>query len=412
MGADIFLVRVMKRAILLQTVATNSKNNRLKEFIGKAVAEYNRLLAEREGCSSFMQFHRKTLSASKEATSFNVQVRCSLIRDAWRKRTGRVNGLVVKFNVPRNCKTFSTKEYFFVEFGLYPRKRVAIPIRKNRNYQRYSSLIQNGWQCKTYGLTSDGQVVAFLSKEAEIESRKNVLGVDVNSKCFAVSILTPEGKVLKQLYLGKDIWVKRKKIMIRREKLQSHADKGSHIAKQKLELLEHKERNFVKNRIGEVVRDITNLASKYKADIAIEKLKRFSPKGRKFNKEVLRMPFYLFKKTLENRCFDKNIKLYVIDAYHTSKWCSHCGAVAKSGHSNNYALFRCKCGQIVNSDRKASLAVAVKSLLERKLHSSNQVDFFQLSSRRVPVNGLFRSNDGFGFGAVHFESTPMERHPL
>jgi len=96
----------------------------------------------------------------------------------------------------------------------------------------------------------------------------------------------------------------------------------------------------------------------------------------------------------------------VVDAYHTSKWCSHCGAVAKSGHaSNNYALFRCECGQIVNSDRKASLAVAVKSLLVRK-HTPKV--FFQLTSGQVPVNGLMRSNEGFGFDAVHCESTPKE----
>jgi hypothetical protein len=74
-----------------------------------------------------MQFHYKTLKECKIRAGFNIQVACSLIRDAWRKNTEKVDGLTVKFNVPRNCKTFNTKTNFFVEFGLYPRNRLAVP---------------------------------------------------------------------------------------------------------------------------------------------------------------------------------------------------------------------------------------------------------------------------------------------
>jgi IS605 OrfB family transposase len=233
--------------------------------------------------------------------------------------------------------------------------------------------------------------------------------VDINSKCFAVSVISPKGKFLKQAYFGKDIWVKRKKIFERKELLQSLADKGSHRAGQKLEQTKTREHNFVANRLGEVVRDITDMALQFDADVAIEDLKRFPTKGKRFNKKVMRIPFYSFRKLLEARCFDKQITLKVIDAYHTSKWCSHCGAVGK-GHSSNYSLFECKeCGQIVNSDRKASLAVAVKSLLVRKEHCSDRTVFFQFANRQVPVNGLLRSNDGFETNcAVHNVSTPME----
>jgi IS605 OrfB family transposase len=273
--------------------------------------------------------------------------------------------------------------------------------------------------CKTYGLTSDGQIVAFLTKEESqtTANRRNMVGVDVNSKCFAASVLTPGGRVLKQLYFGKDIWVRRMRLMRRRQRLQSLADCGRHRARRSIRRLKTKERNFVKNRVGEVVRDITDLAVKFNADIAVEKLRRFTRKGRKFNREVLRIPFYLFRRNLEARCFDKGIRLSVVDAFHTSKWCSHCGAVAPSGHSTNYSLFRCqKCGQTVNSDRKASLAIAVKSLLVRKSgerpSALNQGAFFQFTSRPVPVNGLMRSNEEHGSAAVHPEPAPMESHLL
>jgi len=401
-----FWVGDMKRAILLQTLATKSKNNRLNEFIDKALNEYNRLLSEREGCKRFMEFHHKTLSTCKTNTSFNIQVVCSLIRDAWKKKANRVNGLTIKFNVPRNCKTFETKTNFFVELGLYPRNRIAIPIKQNRNYQRFRDLIKNGWICKTFGLTADLQIVAYLSKEKKIQQRKNIMGIDVNAKWFAISIISPEGKVLYQTYLGKHIWIKRKKIMERRAKLQFYADRGSVKARKYLKRIKNYERNFVYTNLGQTIRIIIKLALKFDADIAIEKLKRFKPIGRKANKTIMRIPFYKFKQILEQRCFDNNIKLNIVDSWHTSKWCSHCGALA-NGHSSNYSLFKCKCGQIVNSDRKSSLAIAVKSLLERK-HISNPDISIQISKRQVPVSGLLRPNAVGNLCSVNHSYQPME----
>jgi IS605 OrfB family transposase len=400
------LVGRVQRAILLQTDATSHKQNALSAFEQVATAESNRLLSERGNYRKFNDFWRGVGSESKKLTGFNIQVVCDLARGAWRKQKGctSVKGVTVKFNVPRNCKTFKTKAFHFVELGLYPRRRVAVPIRTNRNWDRFSGLLGSGWTCKTFGLTPDLQVVAFLSKtDVDKPRRKNVLGVDVNSKCFALTIVSPEGKVLKQAYLGKDIWERRKHIFERKSMLQSYADTGSRSAGRKLEATKTKEHDFVRNRIGEVVRDVTNLALKYDADIAIEDLKRFSPKGKRFNREVMRIPFYAFRRNLEQRCFDKGITLNTVDSWHTSKWCPRCGAVGKGHDAANYSLFRCRCGLVVNSDRKASLAIAAKSLLERG-SSPNQMIFLSLSSRRVPVNALLRRPDAIGNFAVQLIS--------
>ncbi|MGC8699222.1 MAG: zinc ribbon domain-containing protein, partial [Candidatus Acidifodinimicrobium sp.] len=81
--------------------------------------------------------------------------------------------------------------------------------------------------------------------------------------------------------------------------------------------------------------------------------------------------------------------LNIVDAWHTSKFCSHCGAVGNGHDTRNYALFRCKkCGTEVNSDRQASLNIAIKSLLERRDTTNHNT--LQISNRRVPVNGLVR----------------------
>ena len=379
----------MERAILLQIDDVTAKKGRiLKDFSLKAAAEFNRLWDERNFCNTFMDFHRKTFAGSKRRTGFNVQVYACLERAVWRSKS-KSKGITVKFNVPRNCKTFKMT-IPFIELGVYPRNRIAVPIKRNRNFQRYSDLLTSGWICKTYGLTPGLEIVAYLSKDkTELPLKKNVLGVDVNSKCFAVSVISSKGKVLHQDYFGKDVWVRRKKIFERKAVLQSYADTGSEYAKKALKRTKRNEHNFVKNRIGEVVRDITEMALQYDADISIENLKRFSPKGKRFNREVMRIPFLTFKNNLIQRCFDKNIMLDTVDAWHTSKFCSRCGAVGKGHYGRNYTLFRCKeCGVVVNSDRKASMNIAIKSLLERR--DTTNHDSFQVSNRRVPVNGLIR----------------------
>lgn len=381
----------MQRSILLQIGATKSKEGKLKKALSIATSEFNRLWDERDFCSKFMDFHRKVYLPCKERTSFNSQVICDIERSVWRSK-GKSKGVTLKFNVPRNCKTFD-RTMPFVKFSLFSKNAVSVPLVKNRNFQRYYGLLKSGWSCKTYGLTSRLEIVAYLSKEeVELPLKKNVLGVDVNSKCFAVSIISPEGIVLHQDYFGKDIWQRRKKMFERKSRLRSYADTGSGYANKALDRTKRNEHNFVKNRIGEVVRDITEMALRYDADISIENLKRFSPKGKEFNREVMRIPFFTFKKNLEQRCFDKNITLNIVDAWHTSKFCNHCGAVGKGHDSSNYALFRCKkCGVVVNSDRNASKNIAIKSLLELKDALDRKT--FKISNRRVPVNGLMRSDE-------------------
>jgi len=159
-----------------------------------------------------------------------------------------------------------------------------------------------------------------------------------------------------------------------------------------LKQMRHRQRNYVKTNIGRLAREVVILAKKHGADVSVENLRRFKPKGRKFNRRAMTIPFYFFRTTLEARCFDNGITLNKVDAYHTSKWCSHCGAVGRGHDGSVYALFRRReCGQVVNADRKASLAVAVKTLSLRSGFPNQNT--LQISGRRVPVNGLFRVSD-------------------
>lgn len=398
------LLGSMKRAILLQTDATDSKKSLLNNFSIKACKLANYMLRKRKSFK-LMDLHKDVYIKSKKRTKFNSQVICDIERSIVKSQGKHIDNITVKFNIPRNCKIFETKKYTFVRFALYSKKHIVVPFKKNRNFQRYKSLLEDGWICKTYGLINDDKIVAFLSKDKEIKERKNILGVDINNKYFAISIINPEGRVLKQTYFGRNLWIKRNNISLRRSVLQRFADNGSGKAIHNLNKIRFKERNFVKNKIGEIVRDITNLALRYDANIAIENLKKFKRKGKEYNKKVLKIPFYIFRKNLENRCFDKNIKLNIINPFNTSKWCSHCGAVADKGHdSENYTLFKCECGLEVNSDRKASLAVAVKSLLARIDHTTKSDYKIQIAGRRVHVNGLLSSKDKQSINTVYSKS--------
>jgi hypothetical protein len=77
--------------------------------------------------------------------------------------------------------------------------------------------------------------------------------------------------------------------------------------------------------------------------------------------------------------------LRIIDACHTSRWCGCWGAVGYGHSTKNYSLFICRvCGQIVNSDRKSSLAVCVRAFLGRIGPCPNQLCFgFQVSRKYV-----------------------------
>jgi hypothetical protein len=388
----------LKRAILLQTEATRHKRNVLKDFVGKAVAYSNQVLDARLPEDSAVSLQSRMLRAGKKNYGFNVQVICAIVRAVAKATGGEVSDATVKFNVPRNCKTFRTRGFFFVELGLYPRNRLAVPIRKNRNLDRFYGLLGSGWTCKTFGLTPSLEIVAYLSKEEEgpLAPRRNVLGIDINAKDFAYTVLTPEGKILKQGYLGQQIWVKKRHLEERRALLQHFNNLKA------LKRMMHDQRNYIKTNIGQLVREIVLLAEEHDADISIEELRRFKPKGRVFNRKVMTIPLALFRRTLEARCFDHRIMLNREDAYHTSKWCSHCGAEGRGHDGRIYALFRCKvCGQVVNADRKASLAVAVKTLaLRNRLPNQN---WFQINARRVPVNGLLYH----GSDASELEAVPV-----
>jgi IS605 OrfB family transposase len=341
------------------------------------------MLAQKEA-GEINSFWSRVGMAAKRATGFNIQVVCDLARLVRKSRTRHLDSVTVRFYMERNCWTFRTKGFFFVNFGLYPGTRIAVPLRKNTCLDRYFGLLGSGWHCTTYGLTPALEIIAYLRKDpvSSLFSGCNMLGVDVNLKRIAVSVVSPQGDMIYQTYFGQQIWGARKRLMNRRSVLQTVGNR------KKLRIPAKKEANFVRTNIGQVVKEIMRLAMRFNADIAIERLRRFQPKGRAFNRAVLRIPFRSLRNILEARCFDNRVALHLVSPWHTSKWCTRCGA-AGPGHSHNYSIYKCRvCGLTMNADRKASVAIAAKALLERSGSLSQTI---QISGRRVPVTALIGS---------------------
>ena len=403
----------MRRCIILNILnLTFNKLAILNNFISEYFRALDTISLKLQLSDSSFDLHYLTYSDVREYSFLPSDIILEARKDVWNIKkfidskgyngSFKFSSCSIRLNKRwfRYVKTKRGNPCFRITYS--PRKSFVIPIRTDRQFQRLSSFLNGGWYFDNISLLMDGRISVVLEKEFEKPEihNKYAVGIDIGSSILAsVAVFDiKSSKVVKQLYFGKDIAIKQRKYTERIAKLKSLASKGSHISRQHLRRLKHKQSNFVKTRSGQVAKEIVNLAKIYDAYISIEKLENLRSRRGKFNKitnrKINKIPYGKFKEFLKSNCEMLQVPLYEVDAYHTSKWCPRCGALNNGHYSGNYSLYKCKCGLIVNSDRKASLAIAVKSLLERtKAHSLTNLSSIQISKRRVPVNALMRSDD-------------------
>jgi IS605 OrfB family transposase len=412
---------VLKKSVLLNTLLLTPKKQVIFEaFFSEYLRVLNKTLEQLPNANSSNQLHHLTYLNIRSSSFLSSDVVQEARKDVWAKRKTVKNGF-------RHCLIRLNKRWFrlvkskrgnpIVKVTYSPSKTFAIPLRLDRGFQRFKSFLNDGWNYKVISLLENGRINMVLEKTfpKPVDDRRFVVGVDVGSSTLAaVTVFDAEtSKVERQLYFGRDVAEKQRRFFERRRKLQSYADKGSGKAKKYLLRLKRKQRNFVKNRSGEVAKQVVAVAEKYGASVAVERL---SIRGRKrmfrkkSNREINLIPYGKLREFLSSDCEENCVLLQVGDAYHTSKWCPHCGAVNNVHYSANYSLYKCVCGLTVNSDRKASLAIAVKAVLERKTQDLTNPMFFQISSTRVPVNGLVRPDADVAKVTVQHIQRPMESH--
>ncbi len=403
----------LRKCVVLNTLDLTSKK---QDIVDSLFSEYlrvlNATLEKLPEAKSSTELHNLTYSTIKNTSFLLADTVEEARKDVWAKRKTVKNGF-------KHCSIrFSNRLFKFIntdrgnpcfKVTCSPRKTVAIPVKLDNQWNRLNTFLGDGWGFDNISLLSDNRIAVVLEKEfpEPVNSRRYIVGVDVGSTTLAAVTVydTLNHRIEKQLYLGRDVAVRQRWYEERRARLQHLSRKGidKDKAKKLLKKLKHDQNNFVKTRSGQVAKEIIHLAEKYNASVAIEKLKfRAKRKKRvegekKFNrkaaKKINTIPYGKLRDFLQSNSEKSQIPLDIPDAYHTSMWCPHCGSVNPGHDRSNYALYTCKtCGNIVNSDRKSSFVVAVKSLLERTYQGHTKPDSVQISRRRPPVTvvGLFR----------------------
>ena len=390
------VVKAMKLNLL---PLSGKKECLLSELLNSVVACCNEVLsiAKSANPKNFAILHTTSYSVIKQKYNLHSQILIDCIHQVWenlRTNPDEFTQVPIRFNIPRSGKFSKTRRGNpVVVIATSGNGRIAMPIKQDGAYRRFVEHINNGWRCTQFRLhRRDGHyvVITNLRRRFEVKERyKAVVGVDVNSGSFAVTVLGGDEKVRKQLYLGQDIWHKQWKFMKRRAVLQSHVDKGSKRARRALDKMKHDERNFVTTRIWQVAHEIVEIALQYDAVIAIEKLKNLrkgNSKGKnpkRANRKIHRIPFHKFRIAIQSVAWQNGIDVVEVPAAKTSQKCPKCGYTSKRNwvfFNNKRKLFRCRCGYEANPDRTASLNIATLAL-ERGIGFSKAIYTQPQSSR-------------------------------
>jgi IS605 OrfB family transposase len=196
-----------------------------------------------------------------------------------------------------------------------------------------------------------------------------MLGVDENSNGIGVTVMEKRtGRILKQLYLGRDISLRQIHYENRRAKLQEYRDKTGHRGKAGLKLrrLSGRQRNYVRTNTWLLAKQLTDLAKQYEASIAIERLyklrRRKGQLSRKSRRKTNRIPYGFLRHALTGKSAQLGIPLVEVPAKYTSQTCPRCRHISRQNRKN-WRYFKCvRCRFEVNADRVASVNICRKAI--------------------------------------------------
>lgn len=352
----------------------------------------------------------------KKFTGLQSQLVIDLFKNVftiWKNdRSDNINNASISYNIYRSGDLKYTKRDNPIAVVRTLDKRIGLPISQDGAWHRFKQFAKDGWKYTAFQLKryrNGWKILISIKKDFAIkEGYDAVIGIDRGSRTLvALSVINREGKILKQLYIGRDIWNRQRNMSIRRSKLTKFADNSSYKAKRKLKKMRHDETNFVKTRCYEIAHQIVDFAKKYNAYIAIEDLKGLhnSRLNRKANRKVKRMPYYKFGVALQQVAGQNSVAVVAVPAAYTSQICSRCGDI----HKTTDIVFKChSCGYIANRDRNASVNIAFVA----GLFSISIVKNSQISKRYASVNRHAWKDDGVLSCSQHDIHSPDFKPPV
>ncbi len=115
--------------------------------------------------------------------------------------------------------------------------------------------------------------------------------------------------------------------------------------------------NIRKNYLNQTTSEIVNRKPRF---ICIEDLNVSGMiRNRHLSKAVQNQGFFEFRRQLEYKCSDKDVRLIVADRFYpSSKLCSCCGNIKKDLKLSD-RVYRCECGNVIDRDFQASINLRV-----------------------------------------------------
>ena len=251
-------------------------------------------------------------------------------------------------------------------------ERIGLPIRQDGAYHRMLAHMADGWAVGSVLMKRDKSFLVCLKKDLpDPPVRPNVLGVDVNAGSVAISILTPQRRILRQLYLAEDIEHAQIRFTKRRAKLRSYRDDKRNPnynhskAAMKLKKLGKRQHDYVQTNMWLLAKQLCQIARDYDANIAIEHLRHLRKKkgqtNKKTRKRINRIPYGLLRLTLKHKGPQMGVRVVEVPPAYTSQTCSRCGYRAKANRKRR--LFLCqRCGFTSNADRNASVNIGLRAI--------------------------------------------------
>jgi len=248
-------------------------------------------------------------------------------------------------------------------------ERLGLPIQQDGAYVRLQEHLADDWVATSVLMTCRYRFLVLLKKPPPTPRvTENVVGVDQNSNGVAVTVMNRRsGRILKQLYLGRDISLRQIRYENRRAVLQEYRDEKGHRGKAGLKLrrLSGRQRNYVRTNTWLLAKQLTDLARQHDAGIAIERLYKLRrEKGqlsRKSRRKTNRIPYGFFRHALAHKSAQLGIPIVEVSAQYTSQTCPRCGHISRQNR-RNWRYFKCVCcGFEGNADRVASVNICRKA---------------------------------------------------
>jgi IS605 OrfB family transposase len=351
---------------------TDSKHRKLQDTysVFKTLAATTFDAIKREKPNSYTRLHHLLYTKNK-ANGAASQLVEEAQRYAWQRR--KVADTIQQPTIRFDKRLFSwktTKHGHPVLSVRCNHERLGLPVKQDGAYVRLQAHMANGWVATSVLMTRRYRFLVLLKKTPPTPRiAENVVGVDQNSNGIGVTVMNKQsGKILKQLYLGRDISLRQIHYENRRAVLQEYRDKNGHRGKAglKLKRLSGRQRFYVRTNTWLLAKQLTNLATRHKATIAIERLyklrRRKGQLSRKSRRKTNRIPYGFFRHALNHKSRQLGIALVEVPAKYTSQTCQNCGHISRNNRKN-WRYFRCvRCRFEANADRVASVNICRKAI--------------------------------------------------